>query len=402
MNEPDYTDAGWLRQEIRNVLEFYYPTCVDQNHGGFVAQLDETTGEVYDPDTKHLVGTSRFTANFAVGALLDGPDWCRPMAKRGVEFLRYGHFDADRQGYDWLLDGREPVDRTRICYGHAFVLLAYARGTEAEVEGAEVYLREAYDLLMERFWEPSHRLCRSQFSPGWDDADDYRGQNANMHACESLLAAYEATGRDRYLERATDIAERITVDLARETDGRLWEHYTSEWNHDMAYNRDDPEHKFRPWGYQPGHHAEWAKLLAILDRYIDQEWPRTRSRDLFDVALSDGWDEQHGGFYYTVDLDGDPIVTDKYRWPVAEAIGAAAALYERTGELGYRTWYGRLWTYAKRHIVTDNSNWRLKLARDNSPYAPPRGSEVEPGYHPIGACYEAIRSFQRRPVPDQR
>src|SRR3546814_13519375 len=38
----------------------------------------------------------------------------------------------------------------------------------------------------------------------------YRGQNANMHACEALLAAYEATGAAHFLERAATLAEHMT------------------------------------------------------------------------------------------------------------------------------------------------------------------------------------------------
>ncbi|MFO7791068.1 MAG: OmpA family protein, partial [Bacteroidales bacterium] len=54
----------------------------------------------------------------------------------------------------------------------------------------------------------------------------YRGQNANMHTCEAMLAAYEATGERRYLDRAREVAHALTVRLAAETDGLLWEHYT--------------------------------------------------------------------------------------------------------------------------------------------------------------------------------
>lgn len=393
MTGPDYTDPEWLQDEIDDLLTFYYPTCVDEDHGGFIAQLDELTGEVYDRSSKHLVATSRFIVNFCIGAELASHEWCRSMAERGVAFLHDGHFDQDTQGYDWLLEGREPVDRTRVCYGHAFVLLAYARAAALDIADAEEYLTETYDILIERFWEPDHQLCRSEFAPDWEQPDSYRGQNANMHTCEALLAAYEATGERRFLDRATTIAKRLTVDLAAETDGLLWEHYTADWEHDMGYNRDEPAHKFRPWGYQPGHHAEWAKLLAVLDRYTDLSWPINRGRELFEFAITDGWDDEYGGFYYTVDLDGDPVVDDKYRWPVAEAIGAAAALCERTGDERYREWYDRLWEYAQAHFVTPRSNWRQKCARDNTPYDPPRGPAVEPGYHPIGACYEGIRSF---------
>jgi hypothetical protein len=61
---------------------------------------------------------------------------------------------------------------------------------------------ETWALLEARFWDADAGLYR-------DEADargtfsDYRGQNANMHMCEAMLAAYEASS-----ERATSIARR--------------------------------------------------------------------------------------------------------------------------------------------------------------------------------------------------
>lgn len=388
-----YTDPDWLREAVFDVLRFYYPTCVDEDHGGFIAQLDPKTGTIYDPASKHLVATCRFVVNFATGARLEGPSWCKPMASRGVRFLREAHYDDAADGYDWLLDGRDPVEKTRKCYGHAFVLLAYARAAAAGVDDASSHLEHAVTLLEDRFWEPVHDLYRSEWSADWTTASTYRGQNANMHACEALIAAYETTEERQYLDRALAIAQRLTVELAEETDGLVWEHFTSDWSHDFAYNRENPEDKFRPWGYQPGHQVEWAKLLATLDRFVDTEWLLDRAEALFDTAVELGWDDSYGGFYYTVDRDGAPIITDKYRWPVAEAIGAAAVLYDRTGEDRYREWYERFWEYATVHLVTAASCWRHRLTRTNEPYDHQDGPEVEPGYHPIGACYESLWSF---------
>ena len=397
MSAPVYRDPSWLRSEIDAILSFYYPTCVDETDGGFVAQLDEESGAIYDSDSKHLVATSRYTANFCRGHRYDGPEWCRSMAERGVEFLRETHRDPEVGGYDWLLEGTEPVDRRRVCYGHAFVLLAYAEATDFGIDGARECLGDAYDVLIDRFWEPDHSLCKSEYAADWREAEDYRGQNANMHTYEAMLAAYEATGERRYLDRAREIAHAITVELARGTEGLLWEHYTADWDHDMGYNRDDPRHQFRPWGYQPGHHVEWAKLLAVLDRHADTDWALSRARELFDAAVSYGWDTEYGGFHYTFDPDGSPIVEDKYGWPVVEGIGAAAALYERTDDKRYTEWYDQFWAYAEKALVAPGRNWYQKRTRDNDPYETASGPAVEPGYHPIGACVESIRSFEAIP-----
>ncbi|WP_136689390.1 AGE family epimerase/isomerase [Halorhabdus amylolytica] len=393
MVSESFQDRDWLRDRLASVLEFYYPRGVDDRHGGYLANLDERTGEVYDPHTKHLVASCRYVVNFCVGDRLDGPNWCRTAAARGVDFLQAGHRDPETGGYDWLLDGTKPVDRKRVCYGHAFVLLAYARAVEADIPGAADSLDAVYELLMEHFWEPEYDLCRSEYDGDFETTAEYRGQNANMHTCEAMLAAYEATDEQRYLDRASEIAHALTVELAAEHDGLLWEHYTDEWDHDMAYNRDKPADLFRPWGYQPGHHIEWAKLLAVLDRYTGTDWALDRAEELFTAAVDHGWDDAYGGFVYTFDPDGESIVDDKYGWPVAEGIGAAAALYERTGEDGYLEWYERLWAYAQEHLTAPGGNFHTKLTRENDPYETDESPAVEPGYHPIGACFEAIRSF---------
>ncbi|MUW15918.1 N-acylglucosamine 2-epimerase, partial [Halorubrum sp. CBA1125] len=336
-------DPPSFRGRLLATLRLQNPDALDTSSGGY-RLLHPETGDPYTGDRRHLVATCRSVANFAAGTVADGPAWCRDAAAHGVEFLEATHrADADdrSEGYHLLVepDGT-PVDRTRSAYGHAFVLLAYARATAAGIEGAEAGLTATVDLLDERFHDGTGCL-RSDCDADWEELESYRGQNANMHACEAYLAAYEATDEEAYLARARRIATRIAVELAGETDGLLWEHYTAEWDHDFAYNADEPRHQFRPPGYQPGHHVEWAKFLALLDRF-DAEVPASlgggdadgndtdatdwyeRAVELFETATDLGWTD--GGFAYTVEADGDPIVADRYGWALAEGIGAAAAL----------------------------------------------------------------------------
>jgi len=187
-------DEEWLTERIQRILLFYYPDCLDDDHGGYIAQLDTETGEIYDADSKHLVATSRFVVNFSLAARHGGPEWALPAAEHGVSFLREHHRDPDTGGYDWLLRGTETVDDRRVCYGHAFVLLAYARAHEAGIDGAKTALEDTYDLLVDHFWEPGYDLCKSGFSADFAESDACRGQNANMHTCEAMLAAFESTG----------------------------------------------------------------------------------------------------------------------------------------------------------------------------------------------------------------
>ncbi|ELZ02703.1 AGE family epimerase/isomerase [Natrialba asiatica] len=380
-----------LRHQFRDVLNFYYPDCLDTRIGGYVAQLDERDGHVYDERTRHLVATARGVHNFSLGVLADGPHWCRHAAEHGLRFLSTAHWDPATEGYDWLLDGRTPTDRTRYCYGHAFALLASARALQAGIPGARAELERAFAVLEDRFWEPTHELYADQAAPDWTRVDPYRGQNANMHACEALLAAYEATDDERYLDRAYTVADRFTRQLTRthDLDGLLWEHYTESWEPDRSHNADNPRHQFRPPGFQPGHHAEWAKLLALLADHHSADWLLSRARELFDAAVELGWDDEFSGLYYTVEADGTPIVPDKYGWAHAEAIGASALL-SREDET-YLSWYDRLWEYAESHLINPRyGNWYERLPRGHDRDGPNRGTAVEPGYHPLTNCWLAM------------
>lgn len=47
-------------------------------------------------------------------------------------------------------------------------------------------------------------------------------------------------------------------------DGRLPEHFDSDWTPLPDLNRDRPDDQFKPFGATPGHGLEWATLLPRL------------------------------------------------------------------------------------------------------------------------------------------
>ena len=116
--------------------------------------------------------------------------------------------------------------------------------------------------------------------------DTYRGQNSNMHMCEMLIAAYEATNNRTYLARAEALAHTFAVVLAAKAGGFVGEHYDEHWNINWNYNIDDPSNIYRPWGFQPGHQMEWAKNLLNLNRHEPAAWKVQRARELFDAATA--------------------------------------------------------------------------------------------------------------------
>jgi mannose/cellobiose epimerase-like protein (N-acyl-D-glucosamine 2-epimerase family) len=395
---PDFQSRATLLQHIRHTRQFYDPRCTDPSGGFYHFYKDD--GTVYDARTRHLVSSTRFIFNFSMAWRQFQEPADRERVLHGLRFLRDAHRNPATGGYAWTLDwnnGEKRVtDDTNHCYGLAFVLLAYAHAVNAGVAEARAWLDETYDLMERRFWEPAHGLYADEANGDWSTLFPYRGQNANMHACEAMLAAFEATGDTKFLWRAETLAHNITVRQAALYGNLVWEHYDSDWTVDPDYNRDDKTNIFRPWGYQPGHLTEWAKLLLIMERHKDQmagpsDWLLPRAKQLFDAALTKAWDATHGGIFYGFGPQDEICDADKYFWVQAESLAAAALLGARTGDNAYWTWYERIWAYSWEHFVDhEHGAWYRILGPANDKLTDEKSPAGKVDYHTMGACYEVL------------
>ncbi|CAM5762410.1 mannose-6-phosphate isomerase [Labrys miyagiensis] len=402
MSAPNFRSPEFLVDHMRRIMDFYFPICINEADGGYYNEYRDD-GRITDRKTQHLVSTTRFIVNFSLGAALFGRSDYRRAAAHGLDYLQTAHYDGDKDGYFWVMDGRNPRDDSKQCYGHAFVLFAYASAAKAGLPGMAEKITQTWDLLEERFWLPRDRLYAEEFSRGWKPVSVYRGQSCNMHMTEALIAAFEATGEKRYLDRAESVAHRICVELAARAGGLVWEHYTKDWKIDWDYNKDDPKHHFRPYGYLSGHMTEWAKLLMILDRYNSRPWMLERARHFYKSALANSADLENGGMHFSFGPDGRLYDLDKYHWVLCETVAAAACLAERTGEARFWQDYDSLWAYSWKHQIDQYYGcWYRITTPDGRRYDDLKSPPGKTDYHPFGACYEILRVMGNLPGRAQR
>ena len=393
---PDFRSSDFLRAHIAQTMAFYHPHCIDAEGGFFHYFKDD--GTVYDRRHRHLVSSTRFVFNYAMAAREFARTDYVEAARHGLAYLRDVHRDPASGAYAWtILDGK-PDDTTRHAYGMAFVLLAYATALKAGIAEAAGWIDETWILLEARFWDATAGLYRDEADERWTFSA-YRGQNANMHLTEALIAAFEATGEPRYVNRALAVADAMTRRQALQAGGLVWEHYDVDWRIDWDYHRDDPRHLFRPWGFQPGHQTEWAKLLLTLDRHAPRDWLLPTATHLFERAVAHAWDTEFGGLFYGFAPDGAICDDDKYFWVQAESLAAAALLYERTRMPAHAHDYDRLWAYAWTHFVDhEYGAWYRILDRRNRKYSDEKSPAGKTDYHTMGACHEVLALLRRAPA----
>jgi sulfoquinovose isomerase len=271
------------------------------------------------------------------------------------------------------------ADDTKAAYAHAFVVLAASAAVVARRPDADGLLSDALAIVEQHFWDDAAGMMRESFSADWATEEPYRGANANMHSVEAFLAAADALGQRGgvWRARAARIVERIVHGIARESDWRLPEHYSPDYVVDVAYNTADRAHPFRPYGVTPGHLFEWARLCLHL-RAADaaagsptRNWLLPDAQALYHTAIEIGWaPDGHEGFVYTTDFDGTPITRARMHWVLTEAIAAASALHQVTGETTYAEDYQRWWRFATEHFIDlERGSWRAELAADLRPAA---------------------------------
>ena len=174
----------------------------------------------------------------------------------------------------------------------------------------------------------------------------------------------------------------------------------ADWTPDWDYNRDDKTNIFRPWGYQPGHLTEWAKLLLILERQRAARWLLPRgARAVRRRACEHAWDAQHGGLFYgfapderirtlpsataTSTSGSRPKASPPRRcWPRAPAKAATG-----TGTTGCGT------TAGATSSTTSTAPGTASSTADNRKFSDEKSPAGKTDYHTMGACYEVLTAL---------
>jgi sulfoquinovose isomerase len=374
------THQDYLAHNAMDQFDFFRAS-LQQKPGFHVLARD---GAVLSSTVQELHTTTRMVHSYALGKIA-GVENCDVMIDQGIGYLFSHHRDPDHGGFVWALDDAGVFDDRKLAYGHVFTLLAGASALAAGHPDGAKLIDEVDTILDRHFWEEDHGLFCDEWNRDWTPFSQYRGLNANMHGTEALLAAYEATGREKYLDRAGRILDFFLAKTAPGENWRLPEHYTQTWTVDRDYSGNP---MFRPAGTTPGHSFELARLvLQYWDlRGRPQDGSLQTARKLTYRALDDAWDEQKGGLVYTLNFDGTQAITDRYWWPVTEAIGVLAVLLKCDPQPSDENLYRKLWIFADRHFIDHaQGGWFPEIDALGKPIAAQFQGKPDI-YHSLQAC----------------
>jgi sulfoquinovose isomerase len=377
IDHPDH--QAWLKSQSESQFAFF--AASKQDSAGF-RQLDYD-GQPMESDVQELHSTTRLVHAYALG-MAQGHVGAGDIVDQGMAYLASHHKDSVHSGFIWAMEGDAINDGRKLAYGHVFVLLAAASAKNVGHPDADALLTEISDNLDQHFWDETAGLYCDEWNRDWTPFSTYRGMNANMHGVEAMLAAYEAIGAAKFLDRAERILTFFTSKIAPVENWRVPEHYKQDWQIDRAYAGN---HMFRPAGTTPGHSFELGRLL--LQHWDLSGRPQTDapevSRNLIEQALQDAW-LPDGGFAYTLTFDGSVADGSRFWWPVTEAIGAVAALILLDRRQEDEIWYRKLWMFAHTHFIDhQRGGWFPAIDAKGAPTQSIFAGKPDI-YHSVQAC----------------
>ncbi|MCO6392586.1 hypothetical protein GTW25_16290 [Aliihoeflea aestuarii] len=162
------------------------------------------------------------------------------------------------------------------------------------------------------------------------NADDLRAQNPHMHMLEAYLQAFEMTGEDHWLARASALVALVRRHFIDPATGAVREFV----GHDLAPATGEAGAR-----REPGHQYEWAWLLhRFADLGGDESARQDAARML---AFADRFALRNdgplaGAPFDALDADGHIVEDTHLLWPLTEAGKLHSALYLRTGNDAHR------------------------------------------------------------------
>jgi len=399
--------TGQVRHALtRDLLEVWFPRCIDDVHGGFYERFGPDWAPAAD-SSRSLVYQARMTWTAAEAArhFPDEADVWTKRAEHGLDFLNRALRDPEYGGFFWAVTpyGRPipNIGGEKHAYGIAFAIYAAAnlyranksaKALKTAQHGFDWLEKHAHDDRNGGWFEALDRDGTPLFAPPPDAGGrkvdligtlyGFKSMNTHIHIMEALTALYRIWPDQRVRTRLEEVFE-IVRDRIAVPPGCLNQFFTPTW-------------RPVPAGDSFGHDVETAYLLMEAADVLGlSDDPRTRrtARRLVDHAIEWGWDERHGGLFDKGEAFGRAYAREKIWWVQAEALNAFLLMDRMFGKDTdiYRRMFLAQWRFVWEHQIDHRyGGWFGTLSEDGVPHPGPKASPWKAAYHSTRALMNVL------------
>ncbi len=410
------------------LLDKWYPQCIDSLYGGFISTYTYDFKPTGLQD-KFIVTQARHTWSTAkAAALFPNKKYFIEASENGFHFLRDVMWDKEYGGF-YNLVTRQGKDKSnplvpKEAYGNAFAIYALSAYYKASHDtGALSLAKKAFLWLEKNSHDPVYKgyyqhlkrdgskVIRDSSFPSTSTIG-YKDQNSSIHLLEAFTELYgvwhDALVKERLLEMLLLIRDKITTPR-----GNLTLFFTPGWV--PVSFRDSSEavilkHKNSDH-VSFGHDVETAYLMLEASHALGLKNDTATlivGKRMLDHALHNGWDKTIGGFYdegyYFKNRDTISIIFDsKNWWAQAEGLNTLLLMADRfpNDKIQYYEKFKQLWNYVQTYMIDHvNGDWYEEgLDKEPQRKTALKGHIWKGTYHNLRAlnnCIQRLRSGKKK------
>ena len=371
--------AFYRHHLLENVVPFWLDSdLLDEQYGGYITSVDRQGKSYNDDKSVWFQGRCLWTFSALTRRYGKQSAW-EHAARLGKQFLNEKCVDRDGRMFFTVTRDGKPLRKRRYLFSESFYVAGMAEYGSAfgDCEALE-QAEDCFDRMTQWYYHP-------ETDPFKITPKSYAETREERAASVPMVMLSIGQQLRRCMPEK---AEKFSKAVHGFVQDMLRLHYQPALRCNLETVQPDGSHVDNPAGrtINPGHTCENAWFLMSEAVYTKDQQLLDDALQMFDWAFERGWDEQHGGILYFVDLDGRPceqLEWDmKLWWVHNEALIASLMAYALTKNEKYWKRFELLHEYAFSHFADqEHGEWYGYLHRDGTVSHTQKGSMWKGPYH---------------------
>ena len=383
-----------VKAELFNILDYWIRYSVDQQNGGFYAEV--TAENVPDPDApRSVVVTSRILWTFsAVQQLFPNPKY-RELADRAYEYLKKHFVDEQFGGVYWSVTAKGvPLETKKQLYGNAFAIYGLSEYYKiSKNETALSTTRTIFASVIKYGYDVKQGGYIEAFERDWSNTNEYilsrgdrrKSMNTHLHILEAFANLY-SVWKDP--QSKFHLQHSIAMMLNHIIDPK-----TSRMN---LFFREDWSVLTSTISY--GHDIEASWLILEAAGILGDESTLTTCKKMsltMAGAASDGL-AADGALNYELEPSTGQLNDSKQWWPQAEAMVGFVNAYQLSGKVHFLEKAEKVWEFVKRYMIDQKEGeWWPAIDANHKVMPGNKISFWKGPYHNSRSCMELWKRLKK-------
>jgi N-acylglucosamine 2-epimerase len=320
---------------LNDVVPFWQRYSVDEQYGGYFTCLDRQ-GQVYDTDKFiWLQNRQVWTFSMLYNRLEQRAEWLA-IATNGARFLADKGRDAEGNWYFALDREGNPLVQPYNIFSDCFAAMAFSQYALASgEEWAKEVAMQAYNNVLRRQENP-----KGQYTKTYPGTRPLKSLAVPM-ILANLTLEMEWLLSEETLERVLAATVReVMTDFLDQERGLLYEAVAPDGTHVDC---------FEGRLINPGHGIEAMWFIMDIAHRCHDNRTIHQTVDVILNTLNFAWDQEYGGLYYFMDVEGHPLQQlewdQKLWWVHLESLVALAMGDRLTQRSDCWKWYQKVHDY---------------------------------------------------------